>query len=86
MDDNGTRAPRQGGGIDDPVQADGVGDSPLRPDERDAYRTDPAAGDARSDAPGIAPAAEPRPWIAIGLALLVVFVAILAWALLQPLA
>jgi hypothetical protein len=84
MDEQGRRAPGAGGGVDEPVQADGVGDSPLRPDERDTYRTDPAAGDGASDREGVTPAAEPRPWIAIALVLLVVFLAILAWAVIQP--
>jgi hypothetical protein len=85
MDESGRHAAGQGGGIGEPVQAEGIGDTPLRPDERPTYRTDPSAGDASTVTDGVSPAAEPRPWIAIGVALLVVFVAILAWAVVQPL-
>ena len=65
--------------------AEGIGDTPLRPEERPTDRTDPSAGDASTITDGVSPAAEPRPWIAIGVVLLVVFVAILAWAAVQPL-
>jgi len=85
MDEQGRKAPGEGAGIGDPVQEDGVGDSPLRPEERKTYRTDPAAGDGSTDAAGSSPAAEPRTWFAIGLALFIGFIAILVWAVLQPL-
>jgi len=85
MDEQGRRAPGEGGGVDEPVQADGVGDTPLRPDEYDAYRTDQAAGDGSDDGPGASPGSEPRTWFLIGLALFVVFIAILVWAILVPL-
>jgi hypothetical protein len=76
MDDWGGRTPGDG---------DGVGDAPLRPEERPAYRTDPTAGDGSGDAAGVTPGAEPRPWVAVGIVLLIAFLAILAWAVLQPL-
>jgi hypothetical protein len=76
MDHSGGRTPDDG---------DGVGDAPLRPDERPAYRTDPTAGDGSTDAGGVTPAAEPRPWVAIGMVLLIAFLAILAWAVVRPL-
>jgi hypothetical protein len=85
MDESGRRAAGQRGSIGEPVQAEGIGDSPLRPEERPTYRTDPSAGDASTVTDGVSPAAEPRPWIAIGVVLLVVFVAILAFAVVQPL-
>lgn len=85
MDESGRRAPGEGGGIGDPVQVDGIGDAPLRPDERDAYRTDPTAADGSDDAPGLSPGSAPRAWFAIGLALFIAFAAILVWAVLQPL-
>ena len=85
MDESGRRAAEQGGGTGEPVQTEGIGDTPLRPEERPTYRTDPSAGDASTVTDGVSPAAEPRPWIAIGVALLVVFIAILAWAVVQPL-
>ena len=47
--------------------------------------TDPRAGDGSSDTAGASPAAEPRPWLVLGVALLVVFLAILGWALLSAL-
>jgi hypothetical protein len=85
MDDSERRAAGQGGGIGEPVQAEGIGDTPLSPEERPTYRTDPSAGDASTVTDGVSPGAEPRPWIAIGVVLLVVFLAILAWAIVQPL-
>jgi hypothetical protein len=85
MDQSGRRATGEGGGIGEPVQEEGIGDTPLRPEERPAYRTDQSAGDASTVTDGVSPAAEPRPWIAVGVVLLVVFLAILAWAVVQPL-
>ena len=85
MDESGRRAPGEGGGIGEPVQVGGVGDSPLRPDERETYATDQAAGDGESNAPGMSVGAEPRPWLILGIGLLVLFLAILVWAVVQPL-
>jgi hypothetical protein len=85
MDESGRRAPGQGGGIGDPVQVDGVGDAPLSPDERPTYRTDQRAGDGEGDAPSASPGSEPRTWFVVGIALLLLFIAILIWAVIQPL-
>jgi hypothetical protein len=84
MDDHG-RAPRPDRGTADRVPVDGVGDSPLRPEEYETYRTDPTAGDGSSDHAGATPGAEPRPWAMFGLLLLVLFIGILAWAVVEPL-
>jgi hypothetical protein len=67
-----------------PTQVDdGVGDSPLRPDELRTYRTDPAPereleGSGERGASALSPGTEPRPWIVLGLVLLVAFLVILA--------
>lgn len=71
-------------GTADHRQAGGVGDSPLHPDELDTYRTDHAAADGSEDAEAT-PASDARGWFLIGLVLLAVFLAILAWAVLYPL-
>jgi len=69
---------------DSPTQLDGgVGDSPLRPDELSTYRTDPVperelAGAGERGASALSPGSEPRPWIVLGLVLLVAFLVILA--------
>ena len=84
MDEPGRRRTGEDGGFGEPVQTEGIGDTPLRPDERRTYGTDPSAGDASTVTDGVSPAAEPRPWIAVGIVLLVVFVAILVWAVVQP--
>ena len=63
----------------------GDGVSPLTPAERATYRTDPRAGDGSTDAEGVTPGADARPWVGIGVVLLLAFVAILAWAVLEPL-
>jgi hypothetical protein len=71
-----------------PMQLDGgVGDSPLRAEELETYRTEQgheASIDEDGDTPAITPGAEPRPWIMIGIVLLVIFLAILGWALVAP--
>jgi hypothetical protein len=85
MEQQGRRAPGAGGGVDEPVQTDGVGDSPLRPDEYETYRTDQAAGDGSEDAVDASPGSEPRTWIIAGVVLFMVFVVILVWAVLAPL-
>ena len=59
----------------------GVGNNPLRPEERDAYRTDPAAG---VDSEPTGPMGDSRGWLVIGLVLLAVFIVLLAWAVLVP--
>jgi hypothetical protein len=86
VNESGRRVPGEGGGVGDPVQVDGVGDAPLRPDEYETYRTDPNPERERMAEPDTAAAArESRPWIAIGLVLLAIFVAILVWAVAFPL-
>jgi hypothetical protein len=71
-----------------PMQLDGgVGDSPLRPEELETYRTEQgheASIDEDGDTPAVTPGAEPRPWIVVGIVLLVIFLAILGWALVAP--
>jgi hypothetical protein len=58
--------------------------SPLRPEELDDYGTDVATDDDPPERPGVSPAAEPRPWLVLGLVLLVVFLAILAYSVAWP--
>ena len=58
----------------------GVGNSPLRPAEHDAYRTDPTAADGSGDA--TTPATDSRLWIVVGLVLFVAFIVVLVWSLL----
>lgn len=62
----------------------GVGNDPLLPGERETYGTDATAGDGSEDAipPG---GTDARGWFAVGLVLLVIFIAILVWAVLAPL-
>ena len=55
----------------------GVGSDPLRPDEREAYRTDPTAGDGRDDDTTVA--TDSRGWIVVGIVLLMVFIVVLVW-------
>jgi hypothetical protein len=62
----------------------GVGNDPLRPDERDRYRTDPTAGDGRNDDTTVA--TDSRGWIVVGLVLLVAFIVVLVAAVLVPFA
>jgi hypothetical protein len=82
---SGRQAPGDGGGIGEPIQADGIGDSPLRPEERETYRTEPNPEEERMPEPETAAAVrESRPWIAVGIVLLVIFLAILAWAVVVP--
>jgi hypothetical protein len=82
MDEHDPRAARDRGTGTPP--AEGVGDTMLHPEEREAYGTDLAAGSGRGDGPGFTPGAEPRPWLLVGIALLVAFLAILAWAVIEP--
>jgi hypothetical protein len=60
-------------------------DTPLRPDELDTYRTDVQTEDVAPEPPTGTPGADARPWMAIGLAILVVFVAMIILALAQVL-
>jgi hypothetical protein len=62
----------------------GVGDSPLRPEEHDTYRTDPTAADGAEDA--TTPATDSRGWIIIGIVLFMAFVVVLVWSLLTAVA
>jgi hypothetical protein len=58
---------------------------PLRPDEHE-YRTQVDTESTSAEPAGSAsPAAEPRPWIIVGLVLLVVFAGILLYWLILPL-
>ena len=70
-----------------PPRADeglGVGDDPLRPEERATYRTDPTAADGSDDA--TTAATDSRLWLVVGMALFTVFIAILVWSLLTAVA
>ncbi|HEY3524054.1 MAG TPA: hypothetical protein VGK63_10135, partial [Candidatus Limnocylindrales bacterium] len=60
-----------------PPGAGGIGSDPIRPSERRDYETEPAGDESSVTAPPSSP-----PWIAIGLALLAIFIAILLWAVL----
>lgn len=62
----------------------GVGNDPLLPGERDVYGTDHTAGDGSEDALPSA-GTDARVWFVVGLVLLVVFLGILVWAVVQPL-
>jgi hypothetical protein len=59
-------------------------DTPLRPDELDTYKTD-VATDAEDPDPRVpTPGGDARPWLVLGLVLLVVFVVALLAALAYP--
>lgn len=63
-------------------------EQPLRPDE-DEYRTPQVSPDVAPTGDPLEPEASTevagsRPWMALGLVLLLVFVAVLAWAILLP--
>jgi hypothetical protein len=58
-----------------------VNESPLRPDE-DEYRTEVATDEVTN---GDSTVGSAPPWIAIGLVLLIVFLALLAYAVVLPL-
>lgn len=63
---------------------------PLRPDEGE-YRTEIVSPDVAPDGDALEPGAAAerevsQPWITVGLVLLAIFLAILAWAVLSPLA
>jgi hypothetical protein len=60
-------------------------ESPLRPDELDTYRTEVQTEDVAPEPPAGTPGADARPWIVIGLAILVVFVAMIILALVPAL-
>jgi hypothetical protein len=64
----------------EPPANDGVGSDPVRPSERSTYGSDSTGGEESV-------AAEPSspPGVAIGVLLLVLFVAILAWAVIAGL-
>jgi hypothetical protein len=68
------------GGLD----SGSMNESPLRPDENE-YRTEVDTESYPPEPGNPVPAAEPRPWIVIALALLVVFVGILIYAVVLPL-
>jgi hypothetical protein len=59
-----------------PPDGAGIGGDPLRPDERSTYDTDDATGGESS----VRAAPSSPPGIVIGLVLLAIFIAILAWA------
>lgn len=62
-------------------------DTPLRPDELEAYKTDVQTEAERPDpsSPSASPGNDARPWILLGLILLAVFVVALLAALAFPL-
>jgi hypothetical protein len=49
-------------------------DTPLRPDELGTYKTDVLTEAEAADSPIPTPRADSRPWVAIGLVLLVIFI------------
>jgi hypothetical protein len=49
-------------------------DTPLRPDELETYKTDVQTASEASDDAGPTPAGDARPWMALGLVLLVIFI------------
>jgi len=56
-------------------------DTPLRPEELETYKTDVQTESEASDADPIGPNLDARPWVALGMVLLVLFVLALAVAL-----
>ncbi len=67
-----------------PGDAGDMSNSPLRADE-DEYRTAVDTERDPPESPAVNPRAEPRPWMALGIVLLVIFLAILAYAVVLPL-
>lgn len=63
-----------------PPAVEGVGSDPVRPGERPVYETEPAGGEESVTAAPSSP-----PGVAIGMLLLIVFVAILVWAVIAGL-
>ena len=57
-------------------------DTPLRPDELETYKTDVQTEDEPEPA-GVTPGSDARPWVVVGLALLVAFVVVILLALAQ---
>ncbi len=60
-------------------------DTPLRPDEQSTYATDVQTEDVAPEPPAGSPASDARPWIGVGVALLVVFVVVIVMAIAQAL-
>ena len=56
-------------------------DTPLRPDELDTYKTDVQTDAEAPESGGITPSRDTRPWIALGLVLLALFVVTLLAAI-----
>jgi hypothetical protein len=56
-------------------------DTPLRPDELDTYKTDVQTDAEAADSSAPTPARDSRPWIVLGLVLLVVFLLTLVVAI-----
>ncbi len=62
-------------------QTVGMPDTPLRPEEMETYKTD-VATDAEAPDPTVpTPGGDARPWIRIGVLLLVLFVAVIVLGL-----
>lgn len=72
IEETASSAPNQPGA---PPAGEGIGSAPIRPSERSTYDTD-EAGDEASVLAG----PSSRPGIALGIGLLVLFLAILVWA------
>ena len=60
-------------------------DTPLRPDELETYKTDVQTDDVAPETPAPTPGTDARPWIAIGVVALIVFVLLIVLALGQVL-
>lgn len=63
-----------------PPGDEGVGGGPLRPSEKDTYETE-----ATEDAETVSAPPSSRPGIVVGLVVLAIFLAILAWAVVTAL-
>ncbi len=63
----------------------GMPDTPLRPDEQSTYATDVQTEDVKPEAPAASPVSDARPWIALGVVMLVVFIVAFVMAIGQAL-
>jgi hypothetical protein len=61
-----------------PARSGALPDTPLRPDELETYKTDVATEAEALDTGAPTPGADARPWLGLGIGLLVVFLVALA--------